>query len=336
MAKVPKDIQEGITKLSEVANVPVESLMKRLKEIIQTDETIQSMENEDFKIRYAWTILYREFSLSGKTEEFKLTPLSKPRSREAKVKGDLTWVGDMAALVKKVSKDENGKIIEGDWKYAAGTFWRDGAKNIEKLVVGKLYQTQLIATENAWGLSITSDRAGFIELKEKVPSIEEFYNTEIKPKNLSISIGEMDLNKSEYNTNIKVFEATVIDAVIGEKDGREYGRYLVMDNSTIGSNFAVFVSPDDVVWEQGSILIFGGTISIDDKSGQIRWNNHFIMPTELSMKREMIVKKTAPEEVDLGDIEAAEIVGNEKIDEPTVKEVKPVKKKESVDELFEV
>jgi len=302
MAQIPTDIQEGIKKLSEAVEVPTKSLIQRLKEIIDTDETIKTMEKDDFKIRYAWALLYREHSVGGKTTDFILTPICSPRVREITLKGDKTFVGDLSAIVQKIEKDESGKIIYKPHQYASGTFWRQGAKNLIGLAVGKTYKTSLITKENGWGVTISSDRAGFVPVDQKMPVFKEFYDAEIKPRNVQITIGEMDLNKSDNSTDIKVIQATVIESDVGEKEGREYGRYVIMDDSLVGSgsNFAVFVDPKDAIWLQGSILLFGGTIDIDDK-GAVRWNNQFIIPTELAMKKEYVVKPVSEkmEEVDI-------------------------------------
>ncbi len=59
MATIPNDIQENLKKLSETTKTPLKILIERLKEVLETDDTIQAMENEDFKIRFAWAMLYK-------------------------------------------------------------------------------------------------------------------------------------------------------------------------------------------------------------------------------------------------------------------------------------
>jgi len=338
MATVPSDIQEGIKKLSDAVEIPVKSLMERLKEIISTDETIQTMEKDDFKIRYAWALLYREHSMRGKTTDCYIMPICSTRVREIKMKGEKTSVGDMTALVQKIEKDEDGNPQIGDVMYASGTFWRDGAKHLEALEPGKVYKSSLIINDNSWGVSITSDRAGFAPVEHKMPSFKEFYEKEIKPKDISITIGEMDLNKSETTTDIRVVEATVIESEVGETaDKREYGRYTVMDDSVIGSNFAIFVSPEDVKWSQGSILKFGGTIDIDDKTGAVRWSNQFILPTDLALPKEIVVKPVTSEKLEEVDISEPEPKPETPVEEQP-KEEKPEenKEKEEASDDFEI
>ena len=311
MATVPPDIQEGIKKLSEAVEIPVKSLMDRLKEILSTDESIQTMEKDDFKIRFAWAKLYQEHSSRGKTTDCYIMPICWPRVREIqqKKRNERTFVGDLSALIQKIEKDEEGNVQEGEVQYVSGTFWREGAKNLENLVPGKVYKTSLIMTDNSWGVTITSDRAGFVPVTHKMMDLKDFYEKEIKPRSVNITIGEMDLNKSETKTDIRTIEATVVEAEVGETaDNREFGRYSIMDDSIIGGNFTVFVSPKDIKWAQGSKLIFGGTIDIDDKTGNPRWNNQFILPTDIAMPKEIVIKpvKEKIESVDISEPEPEE------------------------------
>ena len=339
MAKVPKDIQDGIKQLSEKKAIPVESLVVRLKEIKETDENIQSMEKDDFKIRYAWAILLREHSLSRQEDDFYIMPICKPRANERTIKGEPTWVGDMAALVQSIKVDDKDKVSLGEVQYAAGTFWRNAAKNLGSLEEGQVYKASLEATENSWGITISSNTTGFAKVKHKFPDFEGFFKEKIEPQIDITDLKDLDLNVSETTTDVKVVEVTVMDSVVADKDGREYGRYLVMDNSVMGANQAIFVAPEDVVWEQGSVLKFGGTIAIDKNTSQPRWTNHFIIPTDLSLKKEATVIDIKAEEVEINLDEPEESTKEEKAGKPETerKEKKTEKKEETEDDdIFEV
>lgn len=304
MAQIPTDIQEGIKKISESTKIPVKALVDRIRDIMQTNETIKVMEKEEHKIRFAFALLYRENSMAGKTTECFIRPICYPRVREITIKGEKTPVGELAAIVQRVEKDTEGNASLGEAIYGFGTFWRDGANNLKKIELGKVYKSALIVKENKWGIGISSDRAVFMESDQKIPSFKEFYESQIKPKNIRITIGEMDLNASEDNTDIREVEATVIEADVNEKEGREYGRYVIMDESTMEKmgNQVIFVHPKDVIWSQGSILRFGGQIGIDADTGAVRWTNQYILPTDIAIPREIVVKpvKGRQEEVDVG------------------------------------
>ena len=170
MATVPEDIQEGLKKLSEAVDVPVKSLFARMKEIMVDIKGMGDTEKDKgFKIRVAWGALCNEFSSRGKTEDFLVMPVFTPRASERKVKGKMTWIGNLTALVQKLEKQEDGSKVKGDITYGAGTFWRDGGKNLLKMEKGKVYRAQLIANENNSGwLSITSDRAVFTPVDDKL------------------------------------------------------------------------------------------------------------------------------------------------------------------------
>jgi len=349
MAQIPENIKEGIKKLAEKNDLEVKVLVARLKEIIDTDETIQTMENESFKIPYAWAVLFKEYAMRGQAEEFKVMPLSKPRAREAKIKGENTWVGDMAALVSKLEKGDDGNMKAGDWQYAAGTFWRKGAEEISKLETGKVYKAYLVAKENSWGLDITTDRGPFVPLKEEPPSFKKFYDDEISKLDIMLTIGELDTEESGDSTDIRVLEATVMDSVVAVgKDGKPFGRYSIMDTYSIGVvPPAIFVAPEDIEWEQGSILIFGGTIRKAD-DGKVLWTSHFIIPTDM-VQEKIVASDAGIEEIDVDEMDEKEITEEEqeepkkevkkeepKKEEPKKETPKKEPKKEEGDELFEV
>lgn len=303
MATIPKDIQDGLKKLAEATGTPIQSLIKRLGEIKSTDEAIQAMEKEDFKIRYAWAALYKENSSSGGAEDFYILPTICPTPREITTKkGELMYIGELSALVQKLEKDDNNELQPGDVQFAAGTFFRDGAKHLVDLQKGKVYKAGLIAKENKWGLEISSDRATFAPVDYKFPvTFEKYYDEEIAPKNIDITLGEMDLNVGETPTDIRVFTVTAFDCDVGENEGREYGWYDFMDDSIMGSNVRMFFHPKDVEYAQGSILKVGVKITINPKTDEPMVSPYFIIPTEVAEKRTFTVKPVGqkPEEVDI-------------------------------------
>ena len=328
MAKIPEDIKKGIKQLSEANKIPVETLLQELKEIIQTDETIQTMGDDEFKIRFAWAQLYRNHSARGRMEDYFIMPISNPRTRVQEIKGEPTLIGEMIALVQKVEENEDGDTELGDVQYAFGSIWRDDAKQLDNLEPNVVYKASLRIKENSWGVKI-SGANNFAKSDHKMMSFKEFYDKEIKDKDITISIGEMDLNKSETDTDIKVIEVTIAESDVGERDdGSEYGRYTVFDDSISGSTFTIFLDKKDCIYAQGSVLKIGGTIRIDKKEIP-RWTYHFQIPTELAMKRELIVKpvKGKQEEVDLS-LDEEET----KPEEPKEEKPKEEPKKEESDE----
>ena len=314
MAQIPEDIKKGLQDLSEAVDIPVDSLIKRMKEIMAEDESIKEMEQssdnpekvKEFKIRMAWAVLYDEHSSRGNTVDCIIMPIASPRANERKVKGENIWVGDLTALIQRLEKGEDGEIVKADIEYASGLFWREGAKNLGKMEKGKVYKAPIIVNESksGWGVSITSDRASFAPVDEKMPLFDDFFKNEIMNKDVMIGLGELDLNKAEDNTDIRVVRATVIDAGVKKsRKGNIYGYYNIMDGTIIGSNHMVFVDPEDVCWRQGSVLYFGGPVNIND-NGDVNFNVQFIVPSEMSMPAKYdIVDTTQPqkESVDVTD-----------------------------------
>jgi len=318
MADIPEDIKQNILKLAEAREEDPKNLISRLKEIITTDEIVLTMKKAEHKIRFAWAKLYGEYSLSGDVKPFFIRPIANPRPRKVEIKGEPTWVGNLVCIAQLIGKDENGKQELGKPIYCAGTLWRDAAKNTRKIELGKVYKAMLQMKENSWGATVSGNKTVFSEISDghTLPEFKDFYENEIEPKGKSISIGEMDLNKGDNDTDIRVMEAMVVEAEVGESaSGNEFGRFTIMDDSIIGGNYTIFVSPEDVIWAQGSTLIFGGKIDINDDTGEVRWNNHFILPTEMAMSRELQIKSV--QEKDTVDVSGEH---KEKEEEPEEKE----------------
>jgi len=299
MAQVPDDIKANIKALGEKHKIPIKSLLERLKEIVETDESIQAMEKVDFKIRFAFAKLHTEIASTGKTDDFYIQPTLVADAREitSKKSGEKMYVGDLTALVQKIEEAEDGTITTGDVELASGTFWREGAKSIMGLNPKKVYRASLISKKNPWGYEITTNRhTNFMEVEHKLPmTLKEFYEKEIKPLNKNITVGEMDLNKAENTTDIRVITVTAMDADVGERDGREFGYYDIADVTSMGEQKRFFVHPDDVIWNQGSVLNMIGTVEIDKETQEVRWNLYAVLPTELAEPRIITIKPVTGE-----------------------------------------
>ena len=308
MAKtqIPKDIQENIMELAKAVDTDPKNLVNRLKEIMEEDESILAMgegtteeEKEQlkvFKVRFAWSLLYREYTMTGNVEDYYYMPCVHSNPREIRIKGEPTFVGDTAGLIQKLEK-EGDDVVAGDMQFAAGTFWRKGAKHLSDLEPGKVYQVSLVGREQDWGLEITSDKAAFTPVDYKMPkTFQQFYDDEIEPRDCQIALSDMDISESKYPTDIRVIETTITDVVIGEKNNRQYGFYNVMDQTIVGGNHTLFMDPRDIVWAQGSIVKFGGTISKDSKTGESRWTTMFSLPTKIAMRRDKLPNITPVDE----------------------------------------
>lgn len=285
---IPKDIQDNLKKLSDVSKVPLKSLVDRLKEIMETDENIKAMQKDEFKIRFAWTALAKEMTTTG--NEYLIMPICYPQVREMTIKGENTHVGNIAGLVQEITKEEDGEKL-GPIQYASGTLWREAAKNMEGLEVGKVYKASFLPKENSWGITISSNNTGFIGVDKNMKDFEEFFKEEIEPQAPYVTLADIDLNESEFNTDIKLVRATIMEAEVEERDdGSEYGYYDLADDTIVGRKLQrVFLHPKDVKYMQGSIVILGGIIQ-KDKKDVFRWNHQFQVPTDVAEKKEFKVK----------------------------------------------
>jgi hypothetical protein len=324
MANLPDDVMENLKRLSEEVEVPMRDLVKKMGEIIKNDETIQSMKEREHKIRFGFAILYREYSMVGKTTDVYLMPVSTPQVRAIKMKGENTYVGNVQGLMKIIpGKDDDEVDVEDKWEYAAGTFWREGAKEAEEMERGKVYHCKLRLTDNDWGKGISIDQGPFKKVDDvEAPDIEEFFKDEIADRDIEINIGEIDLNESENETDIFMFEGTIIGSNVSDRaDGSSYGMYNIMDYSIAGNQATVFLHPDDVEWAQGSVCNFIGTIQVRKNDKTHRWQNHLVVP-KIGIPREVSIPEPEKETVDIDEAEPTDEEKEEK------KETKKSDKKE--------
>ena len=290
---VPKDIVENLKKLATAKNIPFDTLKQRFKEIYMTHETVVALDNAEAKARVAWAILASQFVTRGRANRYQVYVISKSDPRKVIVKGEPAYVADVYTLAKNL-EDENSKI-----EYAVLTLWRDAALKAKNLEPGKVYEAELIEFKQKWGLNLTSNETEFIEVNGEFPSIEEFYKKEIEPLGVKVTLAEADLNKSEFVTDIREIEATVLtsDVRVSATDNREFGIYTVIDDTYFDMmadgrvrGMTIWCNPDQVKWDTGSILKFIGTIDVDD-NGEPRMFCHFILPTKLAIKKEIVKKE---------------------------------------------
>ena len=315
MAEIPEDIKKGLSNLSKASKTDIKTILNELKQIISTDPTIQSMEKPEFKIRYAYALLLRRYTVSGATTQMYLKPLSKPRVRKVFSQGKEKYVSNLYALIKKIEKDNEGNMVVGDIEYAAGTLWETAAENTKDISPDKVYKTALRVTEVKGGVELGGNDASFSEAEGvEFPSNEDYYKQNIEPneKDLLVRLADLDLNNRENLIDIRVIKAMVIDVGTGETSTNvEFGRYTVTDDSMIAreeagpTSYSIWVHPDEVIWDKGSTLKFVGTVNYDSSSNIARFDCHFVVPTELALRRKIEPKPVTnqPLEVSVDDID---------------------------------
>lgn len=319
MGIVPDDIKSGLTNLAKSSKVEVKVLVEELKEIIASDETIKSMpvEQEEFKIRYAWAVLCRRHTAVGQVEQLYVRPLSKPRFNTVKSgKGRL----DLFALVRRITKDENDNDVIGEVELGAGTLWEKAAEAARKISSKKVYKVSLKATSQKAqvgdslieGVELNANDATFIETTEtSFPSNEEFYKSFIEPKekDLKIDLDEMDLHNHTNRLDLRILKGMIIEHRVGvTSTGSEFGQYIVTDDSMLGGgddgkagSYTFWIAPEEVVYEKGVTMKFIGTVNYDKANNKIRWNYFFGVPVGVAVKRKVEQKpvEKPTEDVDI-------------------------------------
>ena len=313
---IPDDIKVSLQSLAKGSKIDVKVLVQEMGQIMQTDETIKAMPEEagEQKIRFAWALLCRKHTATGRTQMyFKL--VTKPMVRQIK---SGKYVGDVVALVKEITMDEEKNPVVGETKLGAGTLWEKAAENLKGLDPKKVYKADLFADDTKatiggttfQGLELSGNDASFLETTEvTMPTNEEFYKEFIEPKekDLRVSLGEVDLNRAANVMDIRIATGMVID--VGEKEKPttgEYGYYVLTDDSLLGGgekggsgSFFIRVHPEEAIWERSSNLKFVGAIYYDKKNDVDRWTSYFVIPTKVAMKRVIQPKPVGKQSVDV-------------------------------------
>jgi len=285
MAKVPEDVKAKIKGLAEKTDTPIDELQKRFGEIMKTDPVIAALDSDmETKMRVAAGTLIREnVSTGGEGNNFYLRVVSKSAVRI--VGKDRKRVGDCYAIAQEL--DEDGNYIENsdgevDTHYAAITLWEDSSEQLKDLEGGKCYKANLMKTSKPWGVQLSTNEEQFKPIdddKTELPTVEEFYDDEIKPMDIKIDIAHADLNVSDLNnpTDIRELEGTVIRPRKGvDKNGKEYAVYGIIDGES-AEEFTVWTTPDMMKYGVGSDCKFIGNI-MKGKDGKISMNAHFVIP----------------------------------------------------------
>ena len=326
MAKLPEDITKNMKSLAERNKVDVKVLLDELKTEMSENEKIQAMpssndEEKEFKMRFAWATVLARY-LRGGTISCYISPLAYPNTRSFTSQGKERSIGNLSAMVKKIDTDDSGEEILGDAEYGYGTFWDDAVKSLEKLIPGKVYKASIKATFTSVnintikfeGYQLGGNDVSFTEVDSVTfPTKHEFYDTIFKPHeaDLSISLGDMDLNDSENNgLNLRIITASIFDVDSGlNKNNEPFGRYTVTDDSLISSDesessVTIFVHPNEATQERGSVIKLIGNSRYDKKNNIYRWTNHFVMETKVGQKRVIEKKSTETESIDMDDLDA--------------------------------
>jgi len=324
MGNVPDEIVAGLKKLAKSSETPEKTIFEEFKQIADTDPSVQALENVEFKARLAYAILLNRYTSTGGAVQMYIRPLSIPRARLVKSQGTMKYVGNLYALIKLVEKDNDGNVVKGDVQYAAGTLWEKAAENATQLSPNKAYKTTLRVTEVKHGIELGGNDATFVETDDKFPTNEEWFKNNIEHHltEKSVRLADLELNQREDLADIRVIKAMVLDNATGETANKvEFGRYTVTDDSLIGreeggpGNYSIWVHPSEVIWDNGSTLMFIGTSNYDEKAEIVRFDCHFVIPTNVALKKEIKAIPVEKEEMSLESLDAELDKEHEKADE---------------------
>ena len=303
---LPADIKENLSNLSKRLKVAPTVLVEELKKLISEDAAIIAMTNKEQKIRFGWTLLASRYVGGGKGTDLYITPFSIPRARKTKTNKHVLHI---AAMVRLIGTDDEGKEEIGDVELAAGTIWESAAEKSQYMIPGKTYKTSLNTTTVEGGIELGGNDATFIEVDEpKFPTVEKFFADKIEPiiPEIKINLGELDMNARQNFLDIRFVEAMVYDADTGVSGptNAEYGKYALSDNTLLGDakkpgNHPFWVHPKDVKYDKGSTLKVVFTVNYDSDKEIARTDVFFTLPGKPAYDRVIRSKEVGQEAVDM-------------------------------------
>jgi len=338
---LPEDVKKNMINLAERLKKQPKELGDELKEIINTDETILTIESPEHKIRYGWGILIGRYARGALTNVY-FRPFLKPRVRKTK---EGKSVCDVVGLICRIEETDDGKEEIGDAELAIGTLWEKSADACQTLDTDGIYRTALKLIETKGGFKVSGDNISFKKAKAKIPTKEAFFNDILKLSETGvvsssderlIGLSEMDLNIKSSDLDFRVFNVDIVGARKGvDSNENEYGTYDISDDTLISDadkplSIPLWLHPNDVIHGIGSSVILIATIEKNTKKeGEFILNHIAVLPTSLSYQMEVKVNTKQSVDIDLDEEEEDE----ESEDE--VKEKKEKKTKKKSEDIFD-
>jgi hypothetical protein len=309
--KVPNDIKEKIEAFATSKGVDIGELRTKFGEIYDTDEICQGIENPEARMRTAMgTLLSGYTSGGGKGVPVIVRIVSKSSFR--RVGTDQRKVADVYCMLQEF--DEEGESLLPGVDYSDVTLWQDATDLLDSIIEGSIYQINLIKDaedkQPEWGVGFHtgSPEVRFEEVNAEMETFIDFYKRVIEPMEIDVTLDQVDMYISDYNTDIRRIYGTVMRAEKGNDNqtGKPYAVYNIID-ATSNEEFTVWCSQEQMKYGRGSDLYFVGTV-IKSKKGDVYMNAHIVLPvsassiTPLRLKPKP-VKQDQQEEADLGEPE---------------------------------
>jgi hypothetical protein len=266
MVKIPEDIKEGIVKIAGDRGIEPDVLVKKMEELIKTSPVIQTLTKPEEKIQVAWGLLASKYVRgeggSGKKYHFYVLSVNGPRKTTS----------SKVTEVLGIAMAEKGKMIYG--KLSA---WQENADIAAKLTRKKEYVLEVRGAITADGLDGTLVDKAEIEISKAAKISPDTFFEEVYESDRKCTIADAELNvidPKKEKMNFRILRCTVLGARPGEKDGKTYCTFNVIDSTfTTGEKsigFNISGNGDQLVCGAGSISYFLGPIIKTVKGNQSR------------------------------------------------------------------
>jgi len=276
--KPPTDIIESLKAFAEQKEIPFDEVKTRFKEIYDTDEIAQTIEDHEQRCMYAHGQLLAIMTTAG-GQNVIIRVASKFYPREWKTtEGEKRKVSDMYGALFTFGEEGN---VNPDPEFGAVALWGDAADLVNDVEEGELYQVQLVKTNKQpeWGATYQTGRddTRFEKIDSKLLTNDEYYEKYIKPLDIDIDLNQIDMYISESNTDLRRVTGTVVRVDKGNnaKTGRPYGLFHIIDKTTT-EQFTIWCSQRFITNGIGSLITATGNIAKSKKDDSVFMNAYFV------------------------------------------------------------
>jgi hypothetical protein len=287
--KQAKELEQWASALAEASGRTkkevLDEMVTELKGIIK--QPFLKSFDDDGKVENAIRILKAKHTAplrrSGRDFELLVLDYSKPKKIKSKEKEMiLSNIYGLAVCV-----DPEAKENEKEVRYFDLPMFDEVSKLVSQVERGITYKANVSAELNkgTWALGAIEGITRFKESEEQMDANPEDILKELF-KSVSIADAEFNICKKKDRSDMRLVRGNVTYSAVqtSQRTGFVYGRYVIIDDSLDledikkQGGLSVMVDASQVIYAEGSDLLFLGQIDKDNDSGRLGMSASVIIP----------------------------------------------------------
>jgi hypothetical protein len=287
--KQAKELEQWATAIAESSGRTkkevLDEMVGQLKDIIK--QPFLKSFDDDGKVENAIRILKAKYTSplrrSGRDFELLILDYTKPKKIKSKEKEML--LANIYGLA--VCVDEDAKDGEKEVRYFDLPCFDESSKLVNTIERGITYRANVSAEagKGVWSLGAIDGVTRFKESEEQMDANPEDILKELF-KLVSIADAEFNICKKKDRSDMRLVRGNVTYSAVqtSQRSGFVYGRFVIIDDSLDledikkQGGLSVMVDASQVIYAEGSDLLFLGQIDKDMESGRLGMSASVIIP----------------------------------------------------------